>query len=146
MDERQIVRDLFLPADQQPPGTIEPRMSTFNFPTTSFATPVRRLRSFIGLAWNVRLIAALANLAVHGFTSISLVEAKILRLGRRRFRTLDGNTVECLLHQFLVRHIGAGYGDGQRHAAAIDQRRAFDAEFATIGRVFPGFFPHPAAT
>jgi hypothetical protein len=29
---------------------------------------------------------------------------------------------------------------------AIDQHRTFDAQLATIGRVFPGFFPHPAAT
>jgi hypothetical protein len=70
----------------------------------------------------------------------------MLRLFRRRFRTLDGNVVERRTHQLLVRYIGTGHGHGQRYAAAIDQRRAFDAELATIGRVFPGFFPHPAAT
>src|SRR3954469_21167444 len=120
-------------------------MSTLNFPATSLATPVRRLRRFIDLARNVRLIAALTNLAVNGFASISLVEAKMLRFCRRRLRTLDGNVVERRTNQLLVRHIGTVHGDGQRYAAAIDQRRAFDAELATIGRVFPGFFPHPAA-
>src|SRR4051794_1414514 len=107
---------------------------------------MRRLRRFIDLAWNVRLIATLAKLAVDGFARISFVEAKMLRVLLYRLRTLDRNAVERPCHQLLVRHIGAFQGDRQGHAAAIDQRRPFDTDFAPIGRVFPGFFPHPAAT
>ena len=104
-----------------------------------------RLRDLVGLARNVRRVAAFAGLAVNRFAGIAFIEAKMLRLfGSDQGADRDG--VECGGNQFLVRHIRAFDGDGQRHAAAIDQRRPLDAEFATIGRVFPGFFPHPAAT
>jgi hypothetical protein len=42
-------------------------------------------------------------------------------------------------------HIRAGDGHTDRHASAIGQHRPFDTELAAIGRVFPGFFPRPAA-
>ncbi len=42
--------------------------------------------------------------------------------------------------------IAAADIDGQRHAASVGQDGPLDAEFPTIGRVFPGFFPHPVAT
>ncbi len=105
-----------------------------------------RLWDLVGLARNVRRIAAFADLAVNRFAGIAFIEAKMLRLFGGGIGALDRDGVERGGNQFLVRHIGAFDGDGQRHAAAIDQRRAFDAELAAIGRIFPGFFPHPAAT
>jgi hypothetical protein len=42
--------------------------------------------------------------------------------------------------------VGAADLYAQRYAVPIGQERSFDAEFATIGRVFPGFFPRPVAT
>ena len=144
MQEAQVVGDFFLPADQQSPGTVEPRMSTFHFPTPRFAATMLRLRDLVGLAWNMRCVAPRAYFTVDRFAGVALVEAKILGLGRRWLGALDGNGVERVGDQLLVRHIGAFHGHSQRHATAIDQRRAFDAELAAIGRVFPGFFPHPA--
>src|SRR5271155_444027 len=120
-------------------------MSAFDFPTPSFAATMLRLRGLVGLARNMRRIAALADFAVNRFADIAFVEAKMLRLMRSGCGALDRNGVERGSDHLLVRHIGAFDGDGQRHAAAIDQRRAFDAELAAIGRVFPGFFPHQAA-
>jgi hypothetical protein len=38
LQEAQVIGDFFLPADQQPPGSVEPRMSTFDFPTPGFTT------------------------------------------------------------------------------------------------------------
>jgi hypothetical protein len=39
--------------------------------------------------------------------------------------------------------IGAGDGQADGHSSAIRQHRALDAQFASIRRVFPGFFPRP---
>jgi len=146
MQEAQIIGDLFLPADQQSPGTVEPGMSSFDFPTPSFTATVLWLRGLVGLVRNVRRIASLAYFAVHRFARVAFVQAKMLRFFRRGLGAFDGDGVERGGDHFLVRHIGAFDGDGQRHATAIDQRRTLDAQFAAIGRVFPGFFPHPAAT
>ena len=122
MQEADVVGDLFFPAYEQSPGPVQPRMSAFDFPTPSFSATVLRLRGFVSLTRDVRLVAALADLAVNGFTSIAFVEAKVLRLCGRGFRALDRDGVERGGNQFLVRHIGAVYGNCQRHAAAIDQR------------------------
>src|ERR1700733_15425114 len=106
-------------------------MSAFNFPPPRLPT-VLRLWDLVGLAGNVRRIAAFAGLAVNRFAGIAFIEAKMLRLFGSGIRALDRDGVECGGKQFLIRHIGAFDGDGQRHAAAIDQRRAFDAELAAI--------------
>src|SRR5277367_5422257 len=119
-------------------------MSAFDFPPPSFPAMLR-LWDLVGLAGNVGRVAALADFAINRFAGVAFVETKMLRLFRSGLGALHRDRVQRSGDQFLVRHIGAFYGDGQRHAAAIDQRRALDAEFAAIGRVFPGFFPHPAA-
>ena len=41
----------------------------------------------------------------------------------------------------LVMHVRARHRHANWHAATIGEHRPFHAEFATIGRVFPGFFP-----
>jgi len=105
-----------------------------------------RFRRLVGLARYVRRIAAPANLAVNRLASITFVETEMLRFARRGLGTRDGDCIQRLGDQLLVRHIGAVDGDGQRDATAIDERRAFDSQLASIGRVFPGFFPHPAVT
>src|SRR5580698_9888582 len=119
-------------------------MSAFNFPPPSFSAMLR-LWDLVGLARNVRRIAAFAGLVVNGFAGIAFIEAKMLRLFGGGIGALHRDRVQRSGDEFLIRHIGAFDGDGQRHAAAIDQRRALDAEFAAIGGVFPGFVPHPAA-
>ncbi len=70
----------------------------------------------------------------------------MLWFSRRGFRTRNRNIIERGDQKSLVMHIGAVHRHADRHAPTVDQHRTLDAEFATIGRVFPGFFPHPAAT
>ena len=124
MQEAQVIGDFFLPADQQPPGSVEPRMSPFDFPTPGFTTTVLRLRGLVGLARNVRCIAPLADFMIYRFACVAFVEAKVLRFFGGGLGAFNRNGVERGGNQFLVRHIGACHGDGQRHATAIDQRRA----------------------
>src|SRR5580658_6759068 len=145
MQQSQIVRDFLFPADQQTSCAIEPRMSAFDFPATSFSAAVLGLRKLVGLARHVRHIAAFANLAVDRPAGVAFVEAEVVRLLSRWLGTLNRDSVQRLAQQFLVRHIGAFDGNGQRHTTAVDERRTFHAQLATIRRVFPGFFPRPAA-
>src|SRR5437868_5044054 len=145
MQEAQVVRDLLFPACQKSSSAIEPRMRAFDFPAAALAAAMPGFRSFVNLARNVRCVAPLANLAIDRLTRVSLVETEILRCLRSGLRALDRDGIQRFADQFLIRHVGACDGDSQGHATAIDQSRTLHAQLATIGRVFAGFFPHPAA-
>src|ERR1700677_4277029 len=145
MQEADVIGYLLFPADEQPPGTVEPGMSAFDFPPPRLAATMLRLRGFVGFARHMRRVAAPADLAVNRFAGIAFIETEMLQVTRSGCGTFDRDGVECGGDQFLVRHIGAFRGDGQRLAAAIDQRRALHSQLAAIGRIFPGFFPPPAA-
>src|SRR5690242_12139698 len=121
-------------------------MRAFDFPATGLASSLLSFRRLVDLTRHVRRIAAAANLAVNRLASVAFVETEMLRFARRGIGTWDGDCIQRFGDKLLVRHIGAFDGDGQRHATAIDERRAFDSQLASIGRVFPGFFPHRAVT
>ena len=80
-----------------------------------------------------------------GLADIAFVEAEMLGFVPREFRAMNRDVIERGGQKFLVMHIVAVHRHTDRHASTVDQHRTLDAEFATIGRVFPGFFPHPAA-
>lgn len=141
VQEAQVVANFLVPADQQSPGAVEPRMSPFDFPPPRFAATPLRFPFFVGLARHMRRVAAFANHAIDRFASIAFVEAQMLRLVRSRLGSLDRDRIQRRGRQLLVRHIGAVHGDRQRHAATVDQRRTFDVELAPIRRVFPGSPP-----
>ena len=61
----------------------------------------------MGLAWYVRGITSLANLAIDRLTRVTFVETEMLRLVSRGLGTFDRNGIQGLGHQLLVRHIGA---------------------------------------
>lgn len=63
-------------------------MSAFNFPPPRLPT-VLRLWNLVGLAGNVRRIAAFAGLAVNRFAGIAFIEAKMLRLFGSGIGALD---------------------------------------------------------
>jgi hypothetical protein len=75
MQEAQIVRDFLFPANQQTPGAIEPRVGAFDFPAAGFASAVLGLRGLVDLAWDVRGVAALANLAIDRRAGVAFIES-----------------------------------------------------------------------
>jgi len=141
MQEGQIVRGFLLPADQQSSRAIEPGVCAFDFPATRLAAAVFRLRRFVFFARDVRRVSALTNCGIHGSARVAFVEAEMLRFSRSRFGALDRNGIKRFGDELLIRYMGAGDRDGQRDAAAIDQRRTLDAQLPAIGRVLAGFFP-----
>ena len=142
MEEACVVCDFLFPADQQSPGAVEPGVRALDFPPSGFAMTGFRFRA---LGRNVRYVMTAADFALDRLTGVSFIQAEMLWLALRGLWTLHWNVVVRGRHQFLIVHIGAIHRGRQRHATTIDQHRTLDAELAAIGRVFPGFFPHPAA-
>jgi len=119
MQEAQVVRDFLFPAGQQAPGAVEPGVGAFDFPAARRAAAAFRLRGLICLARHMRRITSRASRATDGFASVPLVETEMLRLLGSGLGTFNRDGIQGLGNQFLVRHIGAIDGDGQRHATAI---------------------------
>ena len=111
-------------------------------------------RSSAATRWPGRGFASLGNVdevtsspggATHRLGVIAFVRAEMLPFARRRCGTADGYASQSFMNQLLIMHVGAGDRHADRHASPIGEHRTLDAEFAAIGGVFPGFFPHPAA-
>src|SRR3984957_12366573 len=73
--------------------------------------------------------------------NIPLVQAQALRILRRGFGPLDGNTVEGCFGHLAIGAVGAVHGQPQRDPLGIDQQAAFDTLLGAIGRVFARLFP-----
>ncbi len=145
MQEAHVICDFLFPAGQEPPRPVDPGVRALHFPATGFPLTTLRLRFLSAFGRDVGYVTTPAHFTFNGLASVSFVQAKMLWFSRRGFRTWNRNIIERGRQQFLVMHIGAVDRGSKRDATTVDQHRAFDAELATIGRVFPGFFPHPAA-
>jgi hypothetical protein len=145
MQEPHVIRSFLFPADQQASRTVGPRVSSFHDPAARPTTAASRNRRTFTLSRNVNDVLATTCCTSDRFRIVSLVRAKMLLLATGRLRTPHGNILKRFGNQLLIMHICAGdsYADG--HAAPLGQHRPLDAQLATIGRVFPGFFPHPVA-
>ncbi len=80
------------------------------------------------------------------FGVVAFVETDVLLLAAGRLRAFDRSAVEGRLQELDVMRVRAAYLNAQRNAASVGEHRPLDSQFATICRVFPGFFPHPEAT
>ena len=145
MNERQIIFRFLLPAYQQATGTVCPAMRSFDNPSSRLSALVAALFVFAALG-DVGLVSATCGELLDGLANVAFVQTKMLTLMSARTRSADGDRVEGCGNQLLIVRIRAGDGNPQRDAASISEHRPFDAQLSAIGRVFPGFFPHPAAT
>ena len=145
MQKGQVVRGFLFPADQQASCAIGPRVRAFHDPSASACGSAMRALRVLAFAGNVNDVAAASGGTANGFGVVALVGTQMLTLARPWCRTADGEAFECFRDQLLVMHIGPGNRDTHGHTATVGQHGAFDAQLATIGRVFPGFFPRPVA-
>ncbi len=145
MQEADVICDFLLPPYQQSSRPVKPGEGALNFPTARLVATAFRLCRFCAFEWEMGDVVAAESRLFAGLADIAFVEAEMLGLVSRGFRAMDRDVVERGGQKFLVMHIGAVHRHTDRHAPTVDQHRTLDAEFATIGRVFPGFFPHPAA-
>lgn len=145
MQEAQVVGSFLFPADQQPACAIDPGVSALDDPASRFAVSSLGGGTVLALFGNVNDVAASSTRLSHRLGIVSFVPAKMLPFARRGLWTPHRNVFQRGVNQFLVMHICAGNGDANRHTCSVGQYRAFDPQFATVGRVFPGFFPRPVA-
>jgi hypothetical protein len=145
MQEAQIIRGFLFPPNQKASGTVGPRVCPLHDPTTRPAAPTSRNRRAFTPPGNVSDVLATMCDGSHRIRIVSLVGAEMLLVPSGRLGTPHGNVLKRFGDQLLVMHIGTGDRDADWHASSVGQHRPLDAELATIGRVFPGFFPPPAA-
>jgi hypothetical protein len=146
MQEGKIVDDFLFPTDQEAPCAIGPGVGSFDDPPSSFGSPALGGRRGLALLRNVGDVSSSLRLLADRFGVVPFVGAEMLSLAWLRSGTPHGNAGERDFDQFLVMHIGAVDGSAHGHATSIGQHRPLDAQLAPIGRIFPCFFPHPAAT
>src|SRR5947209_5706643 len=120
-------------------------MRPLNFPTSCFPVAVVPRRGLAVFHGNMRHVMSTLRFAFDRFSRVSFVQTEMLFLSSGGARSVNGNGIERFSQQFLIMHIRAIHGGSQRNAASIDEDRALDAQLGAIGRVFPGFFPLPAA-
>lgn len=145
MQEAEIVPGFLFPADQQAAGAVGPRVGALDDPAPRFGLAAMRTLGGFPFARNVCDVPPTRGQAADRLRVVPFVQAQVLAAAKFGPRTANGNALERFLDQLLIMHIGAGDRDADRHAAAIGERRAFDAQFAAIGRVFPRLFPPRAA-
>lgn len=120
---------------------VGPRVVAFDHPPSGAALASMTALSVFTFVGDVDDVASSARGQPDGLRVGSLVRAQVLSVARGRAWSADRDALECVANQRLVMHIRAGDRDPQWDAAAVSQCRTFHAEFATIGRVFPGLFP-----
>jgi len=145
MQEAQIVGGFLFPTDQQASRAVRPRVGSLNYPATGSAASMFAGRGILAFLRNMSRVPASLGSSTHRVRIISFVTTEILFFALCWSWTTNWNALQRFLNQLLVMHIGAGNGYANRHALSVGQHRTLDAELATIGRVFPGFFPRPAA-
>ena len=122
-------------------------MRSLNNPSPCFETRIRfPLCFFLSTRFDVRVVVPALKKPTNVFRIVAFVETGVLGFAACWSRAFDRNAVEGRLKKLDVVRIGAAHLNAQRHAASIGEHRPFGSQFATIGRVFAGFFPLPEAT
>ncbi len=143
MNEPKIVSRLLFPTDQEPAGAVGPRMRGFDNPASSFVAGATATL-LLATAADVRHVPETIRRSCRRFAKVSLVETQVLLAPTAGSSNRDG--AKRVAQKTLVVSIGAVNRDAQRNAAGVGQDRSLDSELTSIGGVFPGFFPLPAAT
>src|SRR5450432_81811 len=128
MQEAEVVGNFLFPADQQPPGSVDPRVRALDFPAASFSAAMMPRNLFATVRGDMRNVTALAHLLFNRLADVSLVEAKMLPSVRCGLGPRDRNAIERRCEQLLVMHIGTIHGCRQRHATPVDEDRSLDAQ------------------
>src|SRR6516165_8193030 len=102
MEKGLKVWNFFLPANEQPTKSVEPRMRTFHHPSTCSVARnlllLRRMRAALG---NVRRVTVLGHQRTHIGIVIAFVLAHVLRFFLRRLRPRDWNTLDRFFDEAL---------------------------------------------
>src|ERR671911_3098133 len=137
LDQTQIVGGLLIVAYQDGPALREPTQCTLHYPSPGRVTllSLRVFLLFTDLA-DVRGVAVTLEHFPSRLFVVALVQAQVLM--RRlfgKFGTLDDDGIKRCLQKLEVWHVRSRYNRRKRTAIGLDQDRAFDAYFGSIGGI-----------
>src|SRR5215218_3410674 len=136
LDQPQVVRGLLIVAHQDGPALREPAQSSLHYPSPRRIAFLARI-IFLLLADtpDVRDVAVTLEHFPSRLLVVSLVQAQVVRRLLGGFGALGDDGIERRLQEFEVWHVGSGYHHRKRATGGLDQDRAFDAYFGSIGRI-----------
>src|SRR5215216_585283 len=136
LDQPQVVRGLLIVAHQDGPALREPAQSSLHYPSPRRIAFLARI-IFLLLADtpDVRDVAVTLEHFPSRLLVVTLVQAQVLRRLLGGFGALGVDGIERRLQEFEVWHVGFGYHHRKRATGGLDQDRAFDAYFGSIGRI-----------
>src|SRR5215471_7868032 len=121
---------LFVPAYQDAPKTVHPRMRPLYHPAACLLARLLLDRlGFLAPRPNMRGEPKLLQDIAHFLIIVAFVEAHALRLRHRWLRALDDHTVERGPHQFHVMPVGAIDHQPNGDAVPLSQQTALDPAF-----------------
>lgn len=144
MEQADVVRRFLFPAHENAAVAVQPRVNPLDDPAAC-AISAAALCLFFAARADVWRVASATDGATNSVGIVALVAAEMLLVPAAGPWARHRNAIERGFDESLIMHIGAGHRQANRHAASVGEHRPLHAEFAAIGGVFPGFFPHPAA-
>jgi hypothetical protein len=144
MQQANVVRRFLLPPHENAAVAVQPRVNPLDDPAAC-AISAAALHLLFAARADVWRVASATGRATNSVGIVALVAAEMLLAPAAGPWAWHRNAIERGVDESLIMHIGAGHRQANRHAASVGEHRPLHAQFAAIGRVFPGFFPHPAA-
>ncbi len=139
MDEREVVRCLALPSNEQRAKAIVPTVRSFHHPPPWGPVHASHEWCFAFLSY-MRHDTALADCRLTITKGIPFVHAAVRGPSRPASR-LEHHGIERRCEGPLVMHVRAAQDHRERDPAAIGEDVPLDPQFRPIGRVRPGEVP-----
>ena len=121
---------------------MKPRVGAFIHPASGFG--MRMPFAFFDLfatRFDVWIIMASQQDSSKIFRLVGLIGTQVLFASRPGLGTTNRQTVERRNRQLDVVPVRRSGGQAQHHAASVGEYGPFDAQFSSIGWIWPGFFP-----
>jgi hypothetical protein len=142
----QIVIGLFLPASQESPKAVNPRMRSLHHPSSCFESRILfPLHDFLATRFDVRRVVSTLEKLTHVFRVVTFVETDVLMPTGSRLRARNRHAVESCLQKLDVMRVGTAHLHTQGDAATVGEYRSLRSQLAAISRVFACIFPRPEA-
>ena len=126
--------------------SVQPGLCSFIDPTAGLRVWMPTFfRCFVSARLDVPAIVATLQAVSKVVGIVRFVGTHMLRSPRSWLRPVNRYTVERRYGQLEVMAIGRSDRQTQDDAANVGEHRTLDAPLATIGRIWPGFPPLPAA-
>src|SRR5919108_4530003 len=142
MEKGKIVFRLFVPAHQDTPKAIHPRVSALHHPAPSFLAcyhfdRLRLLTPRPNMGGAPKLLQDLTDFLI----VVAFVQAHALRVLGCWRRMRNHEALERRPHQLHIMPVGAIHRQPHGDAVALGQQTTLDPAFGTVGGIWPGFFP-----